>query len=82
MVITGFSTRRIRSYLHRFVLWWVNSTKLWNYEELIKWFADASFDINPKAYALGLLIRRIRESHSPIVYGRQVDCLLGCARAA
>ena len=69
MVATGFSTRRIRSYLHRFVLWWVNTTRIWNYDELIKWFVDASFDINPKAFAVGRLIRRLRESHIAIVHG-------------
>ena len=69
MVATGFSTRRIRSYLHRFVLWWVNTTRIWNYDELIKWFVDASFDINPAAFAVGLLVlRRIRESHSAIAH--------------
>jgi len=57
MVATGFSTRRIRSYLHRFVLWWVNTTKLWNYNEIIKWFCDASFDIKATAFAAALLIR-------------------------
>jgi hypothetical protein len=31
MVQTGFSTRRIRSYLHRFILWWMNATRIWSY---------------------------------------------------
>jgi hypothetical protein len=71
MVLTGFSTRRIRSYLHRFVLWWANTTRTWNYEELIQWFCDACFDITPAAFATGLLFRRIRELHSPIAYDLQ-----------
>lgn len=68
MVSSGFSTRHIRSYLHRFVLWWANTTKTWNYAELIKWFYDACFDITPAAYAAGLLLRRIRELHSWTVF--------------
>jgi len=64
MVHFGFSTLCIRRYLHRFVLWWVNTTKIWNYEEIIGWFCDVCFDVNPAAYAAGLLLRRIRESHT------------------
>jgi hypothetical protein len=69
MVQTGFSTRRIRSYLHRFVLWWVNATRTWNYNELIRWFCKACFDITPAAYAAGLLLRDIKKSHNAVVYG-------------
>lgn len=64
MVSSGFSTRRIRSYLHHFVLWWANTTSTWNYEELIHWFCEACFDLIPAAYATGLLLKRFRESHS------------------
>lgn len=70
----GFSTRRINqmdpshrrdaSRLHHYILWWVNATNVWKYEDLIKWFCAASFDINPAAFAIGLLLRHIRESHS------------------
>lgn len=35
---------------------------IWNYEELIKWFCGACFDITPAAYAAGLLLRRIKTS--------------------
>ena len=64
MVHFGLSTRRIRGYLHRFVLWWVNTTRIWNYEALISWFCDACFEIEPAAFATGLLLKRIRESRS------------------
>ena len=65
MVSCGFSTSFIRRYLHRFVQWWARTVSIWNYDEIIKWFCDASFDIKPAAYAAGLLIRRnIKESHS------------------
>jgi hypothetical protein len=71
MVSLGFSTSFIRRYLDRFVRWWVNTVRIWNYDELIRWFCDASFDIKPAAFAAGLLIRRdIKKSHSAIVHNR------------
>jgi retron-type reverse transcriptase len=39
-----------------------------NYEELVKWFCGACFDITPGAFAAGLVLRRIRKSHSPMTY--------------
>lgn len=65
MVTIGISTNRIRRYLHKFLLWWANTTKIWNYEELIAWFCEACFDICPAAMAAGLLLQRIRASHNP-----------------
>lgn len=82
MVLTGFSTRRIKSYLHRFVLWWANTTRIWNYEEIIKWFCDACFEIQPAAFAVGLLLKRIRESHSRTACHLLGDGLTGAAIAA
>ena len=35
MVHDGFSIQSIRRYLHRFVLWWVNTSDLWTYDELL-----------------------------------------------
>jgi len=71
MVNDGLSARQIKLYLHRFVLWWVNTTRTWNYEELIQWFCDACFDVTHAAFAAGLLFRRIRESCSPTAYDLQ-----------
>ena len=82
MVTRGFSTSFIRRYLHRFVLWWAKTVNSWNYDDIIKWFCDASFDLKPAAFAAGLLIRRnIRESHSAIVYDRH-DVVAGLAEIA
>ena len=81
MVNDGFSTREIRSYLHRFILWWANTTKIWTYEEIIKWFCDACFDLIPAAIAAGLLLKRLRESHS-FAYDRQDVDLAGAVIAA
>ncbi|HAT8808320.1 TPA: hypothetical protein ACSH5C_000434 [Legionella pneumophila] len=83
MVSSGFSTRRIRSYLHYFVLWWVNTTRIWNYEEIIKWFCEACFELQPAAVAAGgLLLKRIRESHSRTACHLLGDGLVVAARAA
>jgi hypothetical protein len=68
MVTIGISTKRIRRYLHHFLLWWANTTKIWNYEELITWFCEACFDICPAAMAAGLLLQRVRASHNPTAH--------------
>jgi hypothetical protein len=68
MVTIGISTKRIRRYLHHFLLWWANTTNIWNYEELIAWFCEASFDICPAVLAAGLLLQRVRASHSPTAH--------------
>lgn len=82
MVRCGFSTSFIRRYLHRFVLWWADIVRIWNYNEIIKWFCGASFDIKPAAFAAGLLMRRhIRESHNAIVQNWHDD-VAGLAETA
>ena len=81
MVADGISFRKIRRYLHRYVLWWANTTKIWNYEEIIRWFCAACFDVTPAAYAARLLLKQLKESHSPIAYDLQ-DGLAADAIAA
>ena len=61
MVVDGISFRKIRRYLHRYVLWWVN-TATWNYDYLIKQFIATCWDFIPAAYAAGLLNRHIKKS--------------------
>ena len=83
MVHTGFSTRRIRNYLHRFLLWWVTTTNTWHYEELIKWFCEACFDKSPRDYGTGLLCQYVTKSHNLSAYGLQPFVgLVVAARAA
>lgn len=36
MVADGLSARRIRNYLHLWAVWWVRSSEVWKYEELLK----------------------------------------------
>jgi 4-hydroxyphenylpyruvate dioxygenase-like putative hemolysin len=45
-VLEGCSTRQIRRYLHRFLLWWVNISGSWQTVELGAWFVAACWDIN------------------------------------
>ena len=55
MVIDGLSARRIRSYLHRWAMWWVRTTESWQYHELLEWFLNVCWDSNPAVYAAALL---------------------------
>lgn len=69
MVSIGLSTKRIRRYLHQFLLWWVKTIESWTYQELVIWFVEACRDIYPVAHAgallygyfnkLGMLISRL-----------------------
>lgn len=54
MVTTGFSTRRIRSYLKKWALWWVKTAETWRYEELLNWFISTCWQIPEAAVAEGL----------------------------
>ena len=57
MVTIGLSANRIRRYLHQFLLWWTKTSGTWAYHELIDWFVKSCWDMNPAAYAAGLLRR-------------------------
>lgn len=59
MVTIGLSTKRIRRYLHQFLLWWGKTSETWQYQELIGWFVQSCWDLMPAAYAAGLLQRYI-----------------------
>ena len=71
MVFDGMSTQYIRNYLNRWVQWWVNTTgHVWNKNGLVQQFCKACFDITPAAYAAGLLLPPIRESHSSTAHAQ------------
>ena len=59
MVATGFSTRQIRSYLHLWTAWWVNTTETWQYIELLDWFVQSCRELPPAAYAEGLRLKEL-----------------------
>lgn len=54
MVIDGFSAYRIRNYLHRWTMWWTNTSNTWEYQELLQHFINASWDGQATAYATAL----------------------------
>lgn len=62
MVNSGLSAHRIRSYLHRWVLWWVRTSNSWSYQELLEWFLHVCWDVTPAAYAAGLLQQAVKDS--------------------
>lgn len=64
MVIDGLSAKRIKRYLHDWLCWWVKTSDTWQYHELIKWFVETCWDINPAAFAAGLLQRHFMKSHT------------------
>jgi len=64
MVNTGVSPCRIKSYLHRWVTWWVSTAQSWQYEELLAWFLNMYWDLKPAAYAAGLLHHAIMKTPS------------------
>ena len=55
IVKDGVSLRRTRNYLRRFVFWWVRTSEVWQYEELLEWFVSTCWDLPPAAIAAGLL---------------------------
>jgi hypothetical protein len=57
MVTIGLSTKLIRRYPHQYLLWWTKTSGTWLYQELISWFVESCWDINPAAHAAGLLQR-------------------------
>ena len=64
MVTDGASPRHIRKYLARWIQWWNETVDDWSKSELIRWFCRVCFDITPAAYAVGLLLRQVRESRT------------------
>jgi hypothetical protein len=69
MVFDGMSAQRIKNYLDRWVLWWVNASEIWTYEEIIKWFLAVCWDATTAAYAAALSVHHVTRSRMvrPIV---------------
>ncbi len=68
----GTSSQRIKSYLHRWAMWWVRTSNSWQYMELLEWFLNECWDPNPAAYAAGLLnsaINQARQDHALTALG-------------
>ena len=54
MVNDGLSTREIKDYLRRFVMWWVNTSDTWTAPELLTWFIEYCWDSKLAAIAASL----------------------------
>jgi hypothetical protein len=54
MVATGFSIRRIKHYLKRWAVWWVNTAESWDIEALLSWFINTCWQLPLAAIAEGL----------------------------
>jgi hypothetical protein len=72
MVIDGLSAKRIRRYLHHFLLWWVITIDSWTYKKLVIWFIETCRDICPAAYAAGLLRSYSKELDMTTFLGLQI----------
>lgn len=64
MVIDGTSSRRIRNYLHRWVMWWTNTSTTWQYQEILQHFINASWHEQAAAYAIALSFRQLNTLHT------------------
>ena len=68
MVHDGFSIQSIRRYLHRFVLWWVNTSDTWLYDELLILYQDTCWDKRLATFAENLLRQHsIKKSYTATV---------------
>ncbi len=54
MVATGFSTRRIRSYLKKWAIWWVMTSATWSIEEMLHEYIKSCWDYNLRRFATGI----------------------------
>jgi hypothetical protein len=80
MVFDGFSDQRIKNYLHRWVLWWLRTTTIWKYDELLQWFIQSCWQNNPATViGAGLLEQHeLRQLHPcPFVICDESESSLG-----
>jgi hypothetical protein len=70
MVIDGTSSRRIRNYLHRWVMWWTTTSTTWQYQELLQRFIDVCWDSTAATYATAQACHHLKALHT-----RSVDRL-------
>lgn len=55
MVKDGVSLKKIHRYLHRFVIWWVVTSNIWTYEELLGLFIQTCWDPQLARIGYGLM---------------------------
>jgi len=52
---TGFSIRQIRTYLHKWAAWWVQTTEEWQEFDLLNRFISSCWNLSLQAAGAGLL---------------------------
>ena len=72
MVNDGVSPQRIRSYLHRWIIWWVSTSETWGYQELLVWFLEVCRLPAPAAYAAGLYHQSVKKLRNQVQAYRPV----------
>lgn len=76
MVNDGVSLQKIRNYLHRFLLWWVQTSDTWQYDQLLTWLLDTIWEANLMAFARGLLpAHRVKKSRNEKLPAHRQDGL-------
>ena len=67
MVHDGFSIQSIRRYLHRFVLWWVNTAETWTYDEILILYQETCWNKRLAMFAEELRMQyAVKKSHTTI----------------
>ncbi len=54
MVALGFSIRRIKHYLKKWAIWWVETAETWDVEALLSWFIETCWQLPLAAIAEGI----------------------------
>lgn len=73
MVIDGFSTSRIRSYLSAWLRWWVRTSQSWNHQSLLSQFIHSCYDAKIAGIAIELLLTNYGKSWVPVGLKAQQD---------
>ncbi|WP_084602185.1 reverse transcriptase domain-containing protein [Legionella fallonii] len=73
MVIDGFSTSRIRSYLSAWLRWWVRTSQSWNHQSLLSQFIHSCYDAKIAGIAIELLLANYAKSWVPVDLMAQQD---------
>ena len=53
-ISSGFSIRRIKYYLKRWAIWWIETAEIWDIEALLSWFIETCWQLPLAAIAEGL----------------------------
>ncbi len=63
----GFSTQKIRLYLARWTTWWVSTSEIWQYGELLWYLANSCWNILDAAAAAALFTKHNKSSQKNLM---------------